>query len=573
MPDDWTKRAARRSPEIAAAILAVLALAAVWLPDELPMVDLPEHRAIAAELSGLDADPPDTAFAPFHAERGPSAVYGATYYRLAALTNRPGSIARLELSLALLAWVAGALALSRRLRASARLASLAAPLFFGMAWHWGFLPWLVALPALPWTLWAAATLREPSPDRRRGIVRWLVLLASVAFAAVTHLALAAVAWIGAAALLWPRERRAAALGRWAGRVALAALPMASLAAAQLASGRPHVPLPARPTEWPAALERLRSLLDWSVPGPLPWLGILFLGLVGILALAELLAAIPPDRRPSDSFAAREGTVDSRLSTVDAPASRRRLCAFAGLLGLACLFLPRQTGDLHFAAERLVTPLLLVLCAVVAGVRRAGPSRLAGSAPTLAWLAAVAVAATVLIAQTSASIGFSAEVGNLDRIADLIPRGSRVLVLPIDVRSDAVRRDVPFHLHTASRVIERRGGIISIPPLANVGMPVEPTAAGRRALVVPELGQGVLASILQRLGDWDCVLVYARGGFPSAALAPLARHLRPVLPPEHPGGPYAGPWFLLEVLGGRDAPQAPYALDAARAPVRYPDPSR
>ncbi|MBI5500364.1 MAG: hypothetical protein HY907_08985 [Deltaproteobacteria bacterium] len=532
MPDAWMKRAARRSPELAAAMLALFAIAAVWLPAELPMVDLPEHRAIAAELTGLRADPPDPAVTPFHAERGPSALYGASYYRLAAWADRPGAVARLELSLALIAWVAGALALARRLRGSARLASLAAPLYFGLAWHWGFLPWLVALPALPWVLWAAAALRERPADGKPRFGRWAVLLGTLTFAAVTHLALAAVAWLGVTVLLWPRDLRLPALGRWAARTVLVALPAAALAAAQLVSGRPRVPLSARPTEWPAVLERLRGLLDWSVPGPHFWLGALFLGLVAVLALAELLGTDPSGETHGG----------------DAVDSRRRLRVFAGLLGLACLFLPRQAGDLHFAAERLVVPLLLVLFAAVAGVRGVRLPRLPRSTPTFAWLAAVAVAAGVLVAQLSASIGFSAEVGNIDRIADLIPRGSRVLVLPIDVRSDAILREVPFHLHTASRVIERRGGIISIPPLANVGLPVEPTAAGRRALVVPEWGQGILRSLLQRLAEWDFVLVYARGGFPSAALAPLARRVRPVLPPEHSGGPYAGPWYLMETTG-------------------------
>ena len=534
MANEWSRRAAGRSPEIAAAMLTATALAAIWLPDELPMVDLPEHRAVAAELAGLTANPPDPALTPFHAERGPSALYGATYYRVAAWTNGPGSVARLELSLALLAWVAGALAFARRLRTTARLASLAAPLYFGMAWHWGFLPWLVALPALPWTLWAAAALREPEPNTRRRIARWGVLLGAIAFASIDHLAVAAIALVGLAALLWPRELRFPVLGRWAGRIAVAASPAAALAVLQIVSGRPHVPLAARPTEWPGALARLRGLFEWSVPGPFVWLGALFVAFVLLLILAEVLCADMPD--------------DERAP--DARASRRRMAVFAGVLGAACLFLPRQAGDLHFAAERLVVPLLVVLAGVVVAVRDGTASRIVRSLPSLAWLAAVAAGAAVLVAQTSASVAFSDEVGNVDRIADLIPRGSRVLVLPIDARSDAVRRDVPFHLHTGSRVIERRGGIISIPPLANVGMPVEPTAAGLRALVVPEWGEGTLGALRRRIAEWDYVLVYARGGFPSTELAPLAPYLREVLPPEHRGGPYAGPWFLLRVGRGR-----------------------
>jgi hypothetical protein len=399
-----------------------------------------------------------------------------------------------------------------------------------MAWHWGFLPWLVALPALPWTLWAAAALREPEPNAGRRRVRWGVLIAAVAFASLTHLAVAAIALVGVAALLWPREPRFPALGRWTGRIAAAGLPAAALAVLQIVSGRPHVPLAVRPTEWPGAWERLRGLWEWSVPGPFVWLGALFLGFVLLLVVAEAAGADVPDD----------------ASAPDARASRRRMTVFAGVLGAACLFLPRQAGDLHFAAERLVVPLLIVLAGVVVAARSWNAPRIVRVLPVLAWLAAVAAGAAVLAAQASAAVGFSDEVGNVNRIADLIPRGSRVLVLPIDARSDAVRRDVPLHLHTGSRVIERRGGIISIPPLANVGMPVEPAPAGLRALVVPEWGEGTLGALRRRIAEWDYVLVYARGGFPATELGPLAPYVREVLPPEHRGGPYAGPWFLLQV---------------------------
>jgi hypothetical protein len=530
------RRLAAHGPEFAAAALLAASLAAVWIPRHLPMVDLPEHRAFVAVTAALSEDPPHPAYEPWYRLRGPSALYGAVYYRPAAWLRAPELVARLELTLALALWAAGALALARRLGTSRRNAALAVPLLVGGAWHWGFLPYIVALPAVPWALWAALGLARPPPSGRRAALLWGVLIASIALSALGHLVAAGLALLGAAVLWFPRPATAAGLGRWVLRTGLVGAAPAAIAALQAASGRPRLPTPAQPIWWPSLGDRLGTLADWAAPGPRAWLGGAFLAavfaLVALDALGEAYARRPPAAAP------------------EVVSARVRMAALAGLVLASALLLPRHALDVHYAAERLapLAALLLLLVPRTAGVdesRRGWPI-----ASLAVWAAALVLGAVTLAAEAWAGAAYSREVGNIDRIVELVPPGSRVLVFPIDGASGALPRDVPLHLHTASRVVERRGGVVSIPPLANVGMHVELTDEGLEALVVPERGDGRVEVLLRRLRDWDYVLVYSRGGFPADAFAPFAPFLEAVVPPEHRGGPYAGPWYLLRVAGHR-----------------------
>lgn len=520
----------RHGPELAAAVLAGLGLLALWVPAELPMVDLPQHRAFAAVLEGLGRTPPDPAVAPFWRDRGGPALYGAAYYRGAALWGDPGAAARFGLSLALALWTAGGLAAARRLGASRRAAALAPPLFFGLWYAWGLLPWLLALPAIPWAAWAAAAPEDGRPSRPVRARRWVLPAAIVAAAALLHLVVAALAVLAAAAVRLPRGRDARRWAVWLGGHALLSLPVAVPAILQLASGRPRVPLPPPPASWPTFGARLGELLAWSAPGPRPGVG---------LAWAAVCVAFGAVRFVAARRAAAGGS--------KFPAGRRGPAWLTGLLAAGALALPSQGADLVFAAERLVLPLfgaaMLLVPADDLAPGRGAAGRLAGTL----WLAALALGAAVLVLQLRSSIEFSRETAGLDRVVDLVPRGSRVLALPIEVDSPAYPREVPLHLHTALRVVERRGGVVSLPPLANAGLAVELTDAGLDALVVQERGDGAGDRLLARLATWDYVLVYARGGFPDDLFAGFAGRLAPMVPPGHGAEPWPGPWFLLRVV--------------------------
>jgi len=519
----------RFGPELLAAALAGLGLLALWIPDELPMVDLPQHRAFAAVLEGLGRAPPDPANAPFWRDRGCRASYGATYYRCAARLGGPGLAASVGLSLALVLWAAGGLAAARRLGASRRAAALAPPLFFGLWYAWGLLPWLLALPAIPWAVWAAAGLEDGRASRPVRARRWALLAAVVAAAALTHLVVAALAVLGAAAVRLPRGRDARRWGAWAASHALLALPVVLPAVVQLGTGRPHVPLPPPPTSWPTLGARLWGLIEWSAPGPRFGAGLAW------VAVAAAFGAV------------RFGAARRAAGGAEAPRGRCGLAWWTGLLAAGALALPSQGADLVFAAERLMLPLLgaalLLVPADDLGTDRTAWNRVANGL----WFAALALGAVVLVLQLRSSVEFSRETAGLDRVADLVPRGSRVLALPIEVDSPAYPRAVPLHLHTAMRVVERRGGVVSLPPLANAGLAVELTDAGLGALVVPEFGEGAGDRLLARLATWDYVLVYARGGFPKDLFAGFAARLAAMVPPGHGAEPWPGPWFLLRVV--------------------------
>lgn len=523
-----------------AGVAGVAMLAAIWLPAELPMTDLPEHRAIARavrELRGLGAFDRYVDYAPWYRDRGPAALYGATYYGAAAATDEPDGAARVELTLALLAWIAGAIALARRSGASARVASLAAPLLFCLSYFWGFLPFLLGAPALLWAPWAALELRESGGTGRRRTGLWMLVLGVLALAALTHPATAFLATLAAVIALAPGRFSGRRIGRWAAAAAAAGAAPALVFAVQALGGRPNAPEPAQPTRWSDFGERIQSLVDWAAPGAHFALGVAFLCTLAALAAIEIA-------RGRREAAATEEDSDRR-------ANRRRIAILAAAVAAAALVLPHHSADLHFAGERLGPLAIAVALALPRGAAGAPAhrSRLLDIASLGLWLAGAGLAVAIGATTTTASLRFSDEVGNIDRISELIRRGSRVLAIPVDVRSDAIARDVPPHLHTASRVVENRGGIVSIPPLTNVGMPVELTDRGLRALVVPERGEGRVEAMRARITDWDYVLVYARGGFPALELEPLAPYLEAIIPPEHAGGPYAGPWYLLRVGGG------------------------
>lgn len=524
--------ARRHGPELVAAALAAGSLLALWAPAELPMVDLPQHRAFAAVLEALGREPPDAAVTPFWRDRGGAALYGATYYRAAARLGDPGAAARLGLSLALVLWTAGGVAAARRLGASRRAAAVAPPLFFGLWFAWGLLPWLLALPAIPWTVWAAAGLEESGAAPRVRARRWAVLAAIVAAATLTHLVVAALAVLAAAAVRLPQGRGMRPWALWLGGHALLSLPVALLAVLQVASARPRVPLPPPPATWPTLGERLWGLLEWSAPGPRFGVGLAWAAAWAAFG-ALRVAATAPRRCSADGSGG--------------PAGRRGLALLGASLAAGALLLPSQGADLVFAAERLALPLLGTAMLLVPADDLPARRAVLGRAADGLWLAALALGATVLALQLHSSAAFSRETAGLDRVVDLVPRGSRVLALPIEVDSPAYPREVPLHLHTAMRAVERRGGVVSLPPLANAGLAVELTDAGLETLVVPERGEGAGDRLLARLPAWDYVLVYARGGFPDDLFAGFAGRLTPLVPPEHGEGPWPGPWFLLRVV--------------------------
>jgi hypothetical protein len=154
-------------------------VALMWSQTRLPMVDLPQHAAQVALLRDLVLGQSAWADLVEINLRSPYLV-GYLLALPAALVMPAGAAITAVLSLVFVGFVAGCVALRREAKGDARLDWLAMPSFFGLAWKWGYFPFLVALPLLLWLLVLAMRHgREPALRRAVAIVVCgLALLAS-----------------------------------------------------------------------------------------------------------------------------------------------------------------------------------------------------------------------------------------------------------------------------------------------------------------------------------------------------------------------------------------------------------
>ncbi len=227
-------------------VLAVaIGTALPWLAPYPPMVDLPQHAGQVAALRDLLAgtspwqqDLRINPFTPYLLGYGAALVLSWWMPVAAAL--------KLLLSLAYLAYVGACIALRRQLGADARLDWLFVPGFFGFAYEWGFLTFLLAVP--PGLLFLLPAWRHArTPTLRSGGA--IVLGGALLFVAHGLIFLFACA-VGGACALFDLARRAGA-SRTPRVVLLALMPYALLALLALLYA------------WHA--QRLEATLDYAWP--------------------------------------------------------------------------------------------------------------------------------------------------------------------------------------------------------------------------------------------------------------------------------------------------------------------
>jgi hypothetical protein len=126
-------------------LCCAVGIATIWLAPHLPQTDLPQHagqvtllRDLASGESIWAADLRINPLTPY------LLGYAALYALSSVLTIETG-IAVLY-SMAYLGFVAAFIALRRQVDADDRLDWFVLPVFFGLAWRWGFLTFLVAAP-------------------------------------------------------------------------------------------------------------------------------------------------------------------------------------------------------------------------------------------------------------------------------------------------------------------------------------------------------------------------------------------------------------------------------------------
>lgn len=123
----------------------VLCASIMWLTPRLPMVDLPQHAAqIALWRDLISANSPWDGFVQTNLKT-PYLVGYMLALPFAAVLPIESAI-RIVLSVACLSFIAASIALRREYGADQRLDWLIVPSFYGLAWKWGYYPFLVAAP-------------------------------------------------------------------------------------------------------------------------------------------------------------------------------------------------------------------------------------------------------------------------------------------------------------------------------------------------------------------------------------------------------------------------------------------
>ncbi len=505
-----------RGERVAAALLLCAVAAPFFAGRFLPLLDLPQHLALARVI----ASPGDPSLVRYYAVAPRVTPYWGYYAAMAVLQRA------LPLELAnrvLLAACAAAVPLAKAsfLRAAGRdprWALLAVPLAFHTNLFFGFTTFALSVPALVWAL--GLSLR-----RLRGEPGGAALALAAAAVFLCHaqsylllglcvLALLAVEWRG---LGWAL-RRAAPLAPSLLLFAIWALDSFLLPHAAGVSG--HTP------EWrnygsaaglgaawerPADLLRLapERLLGAFDDGSDRTLGAALLGLFLIAAALTRW----PGRGERSSRQARGGPVRAFLRAH--PGELLCLVALA-----AYLFTPFQ-----IAGQWYLSPRYLVFAALLA------PSflRPAQGRRRLLLFPAAALALTACLNTAVHVRAFQREVGPLAEVLEAAPAGGRLLYLPFDTGARGAFRLWPF-LHAGCYYQVLRGGDVGF---SFAGLPSIP--------VVYRPGMQAPHPYEWRPGDFD----WARmGGWYDLFLArgPLQGGAR-AIPPHAERVAAAGPWTL------------------------------
>jgi hypothetical protein len=431
-------------------VLTALALLPVWHQRMLPLLDTPDHLALARAWH--DYHDPSYHLADYYTLRVRLVPYILFYALIHALmfVCKIEIANKLVLSLYLVAFPLSVLALARALGRSPWLALGAFALAFNPGWAYGFTSYLLATCCL--FLGWAALLRALDDGRPR----WFVALGVVAaLAYLGHVLAWALFGLGAIALLlldWRRWRR----GLWA---ALAMLPSVGLAAFTMVQERHERAYTRTGDELVAVWHSLGTLLKLApkrmleiFPGPLDMM------VLAVLALTTLALGLWSWRAAPSEPRVRAGT--------------RRLLVLAALLLAAYVALPYTISkpmSWWYVGPRvpaLLAPLLLLLPTVEPSGRR-----------RLALLPLVLACVALPIQLTRLYGDFNKRHIGLLRLIEKLPRGARTLVLSRGL----VRRDpessadpsssTPVYWHFMSWPMALQGGMS--PYLFNQGIPVVP----------------------------------------------------------------------------------------------------
>jgi hypothetical protein len=389
-------RGERKERALTAAAVCVLALVPILVSPFPPSTDLPQHLAQVRLFGQALADPAGPYVIQWLA---PNNLVYAFLWGLWKILPA-GLVARAALVLIVLLWAAAIHGLGARRGRDAAAAAAASLLIFNQSIGWGFLNFLLGLPAF--ALWFAQTAGEP---RRLSLKRWAGLAGTGLLLYGSHALWFAAGglWLVVIAIVRKPPLKVLA-GRLSallpcGIIALVWYPR--LAAARAAAGFDVAP------HWSPLFDRLASVKD-SVVGGLR-------GPVGTLAFVFVLLwaglAVWQHRRRL------AGCVDRDL-----------LAAGGFFLAVAAVAPDKFVNTIFFASRWFPVAFLFLILALPA------PSFRRASAKAVA----VAAAAVLFLATASAWHRYSsADLSGLRESLDALPASPRVLGLDLVKESDHV----------------------------------------------------------------------------------------------------------------------------------------
>lgn len=441
---------ARRSGTAARTVFVATVLAAgalVWLTERPPMIDLPQHAAQVALLrdlllghSAFDELLRINLLTPYLIAYGLALPLALVMPAAAAL--------KMVLMLAYYAYVALCVQLRRVTDGDARLDWLAVPGFFGFAWSWGFVTFLVAAPlGLLFILWAWKYAQAPS---RPLAVR--IAVAGLALFFCHGMVFALAVAVGAALLTLRLRAPRAILG--AGWPYLLLFGFALAFFVFVRQGEPPPPYPyeysSEPLTWHHGPRRLVEFFIYPLGHNY---GRIFVPLtLALMAVPWLLGLRPSHAR--------------RLQAVP-----------LAVLGAIWLLVPSYAANTAFLYERFAIFTLpfyaLLFGAPAVPPRRRWPRAGAAALPALCLLFLALLAARQL--------RFEAEARDYDRVARVLQPGQRALMMIFEPHSEAAK--APVYLHYAAWYSAEQHGLVDF-NFAWVRQPMVRYRPGRLPSIAP-----------------------------------------------------------------------------------------
>jgi len=365
-------------------LVAVAAVAAVWAPPYLPLLDLPQHIGILADLARYPTSPRLQALYTVRLFPASNVLMHLLALPLVGSLGAESAV-RVVLSAGMLAWVAGARALARAGGARSLAALPALPLIFASPLASGFVNYWLAWP-LAFGVWALM-LDRPTRARAFGAagLAWLCFLAHTqvwGFLLVTAPLLAA----------------------WAHRPRFRAFALASLVLLPSIGYALAWAVPALGTTGPGDWRDPHGSIRWTSPE----------GWVHSLLSQTLLIT----RHTTAAWAA----FGVAAAAAGLAAAGRRVSPVLGLgllAALASYLLPEHARNQYMIASRMIAPAAFLL---VLGASR-GAGRAAGLVGLVATLAQVGVVTRAWVATAGEAAGLKAVV------AEAAPSWTVVALLP------------------------------------------------------------------------------------------------------------------------------------------------